>query len=380
MRKTELAARIALLLLSIAVCLVILEIILAVWLPQKPTTDYRYFDEMLAWRYRPSANLTIKNYYDLDQKPLVMVAQTNSRGFVDDEIPFKNPSDSPRILVLGDSFTSALQVYRQERFTDVMESNLKSMGHSVDVINTGVDEYGTYQEIAYYLIEGFKYEPDIVVLAFYVGNDFFDNCDESRGIFMGYDKDFWYRIEPKKMPAPYSVKRFLNSMHTYWLLVDVSFVPVVREALSKTGLVKTTTKDFQELYKPNAQGKVAMCINATLDVLTGFSRLLDARNQSLVVFVIPDKKQTHDDKFAEYAAELGLDPEGLDAFRLNMQLDALSQDGVLVLDMLPVLNNRTDRDFYFEHDHHWNRRTHELAGLTLSSYMLANQGLTSRLQ
>ena len=53
-----------------------------------------------------------------------------------------------------------------------MESQLTlTLEQPVEVINAGVGGWGTDQEAIFYLGEGFRYQPDIVLLAFFVRND-----------------------------------------------------------------------------------------------------------------------------------------------------------------------------------------------------------------
>src|SRR5262245_55188805 len=45
-----------------------------------------------------------------------------------------------------------------------------AIGISVEVINAGVGNYNTIQEVQYFLTEGYKYHPDVVVLNFFIND------------------------------------------------------------------------------------------------------------------------------------------------------------------------------------------------------------------
>jgi lysophospholipase L1-like esterase len=55
----------------------------------------------------------------------------------------------------------------------------------VEVINTGIGNYNTVQEVEYFLTEGHKYQPDIVVLNFFV--------NDAETAIPGAAPSFWMR-------------------------------------------------------------------------------------------------------------------------------------------------------------------------------------------
>jgi lysophospholipase L1-like esterase len=73
-----------------------------------------------------------------------------------------------RILYLGDSVTFG---YRLEKYEDtfpfVVETLLESStGREIETINAGVGGYSPWQEHVYFVREGIRYEPDLVVVSF----------------------------------------------------------------------------------------------------------------------------------------------------------------------------------------------------------------------
>ena len=69
-------------------------------------------------------------------------------------------------MMLGDSFTVGWGAKFEETFPKRIERLYADRGIQAEVINTGVGNYNTIQEVEYYLTEGYKYNPDIVVLNF----------------------------------------------------------------------------------------------------------------------------------------------------------------------------------------------------------------------
>jgi lysophospholipase L1-like esterase len=95
---------------------------------------------------------------------------TNSRGLRDREFPYERGSKKLRILMLGDSLTVGWGVPLEATFSKRIERLYADNGIDADVINTGVGNYNTVQEVQYFLNEGYKYKPDIVVLNFFVND------------------------------------------------------------------------------------------------------------------------------------------------------------------------------------------------------------------
>ncbi|HEY3306294.1 MAG TPA: SGNH/GDSL hydrolase family protein [Candidatus Binatia bacterium] len=109
----------------------------------------------------------------------------NSDGLRDREHPKAKPANAFRIAVLGDSYTEARQVPMEDAFWAVLERDLKGCaglaGRDVEVINFGVSNYGTAQELITLRRRVWDYFPDMVILAFLTGNDIHDNLRELSG-------------------------------------------------------------------------------------------------------------------------------------------------------------------------------------------------------
>ena len=94
----------------------------------------------------------------------------NSKGLRDREIPYARAASGLRILMLGDSFTEGWGVPFEQTFSKRLEHLYEARGIKAEVINTGIGNYNTIMEVNFFLNEGYKYRPDIVVLN-YIPND-----------------------------------------------------------------------------------------------------------------------------------------------------------------------------------------------------------------
>jgi lysophospholipase L1-like esterase len=85
---------------------------------------------------------------------------------------FAKPAGVTRILMLGDSVTMGWGAPFDDSTPKKLEKRLNADagGRRYQVINTGVGNYNPAMEIAYFLAEGYRYDPDIVVLNFTVND------------------------------------------------------------------------------------------------------------------------------------------------------------------------------------------------------------------
>ena len=103
----------------------------------------------------------------------------NSDGLRDKEHSTTKPENTYRIAVIGDSFSEAIQVNAEDAFWSAIAEQLPScpalQGKKVEVINFGVGDYGTAQELMTLKHHVWKYSPDLVLLEVFTGNDIVNN-------------------------------------------------------------------------------------------------------------------------------------------------------------------------------------------------------------
>ncbi len=94
--------------------------------------------------------------------------QINADGFRDDDYSVGR-SQKYRIIFLGDSLTFGWGVRREDSFEHLLEKAL-SERYPTEIINFGTGNYNTEQEVNLFIERGLKYQPNKVVL-FYFIND-----------------------------------------------------------------------------------------------------------------------------------------------------------------------------------------------------------------
>src|SRR5437867_1665645 len=106
--------------------------------------------------------------------------EIDSDGLRDREYPPGKPHGTYRVLLLGDSYAEAIQVPVEQSFPKRAEDMLRAARPDlhVEIVNAGVAGYGTADELRYLETYGGRWKPDLVLLAFYGGNDVRNNMTE----------------------------------------------------------------------------------------------------------------------------------------------------------------------------------------------------------
>lgn len=91
-------------------------------------------------------------------------AAINERGFRGPVLPYVRTPGTTRILYLGDSITFGYGVDEGESFPQKTAQLLAKQGIHTENINSAVPSYNSEQEVTFLRNEGFRYQPDWVVV------------------------------------------------------------------------------------------------------------------------------------------------------------------------------------------------------------------------
>jgi len=117
------------------------------------------------------------------------VFRTNRLGLRGPDLSFLKPAGTFRIVILGDSFVAGHGVADEDLLTKRLEEKLKfgeptaqdspaRQAASIEVINLGRNGTSTIRELDLYEQIGRRFQPDLVVLAYYLGNDLAEVVEE----------------------------------------------------------------------------------------------------------------------------------------------------------------------------------------------------------
>jgi lysophospholipase L1-like esterase len=183
----------------------------------------------------------------------------NSQGLRDDEYSVTKPDGVYRIMMLGDSTTFGWGVPLNETSAKILERNLNAEhvpGYDhVEVLNAGVGNYDTVQEVTYYETRGRAFHPDLVVLVYFI-NDPEPVPVERKGLLI----DSSYLIA-------FSVNRFDG-------------------VLIRIGTRPDWNRYYSSLYEDNRPGFQA-CKAALLNLASTTKR----ENTKLLVAILPELHQ-----------------------------------------------------------------------------------------
>jgi hypothetical protein len=130
------------------------------------------YDDYRGWGLNPGTH----GWYQREGAAYVRI---NHDGFRGPDYHARKPAQVIRVAVLGDSYVEAIQVPEDKILTAVIGRELGDCpvlkGKRVEVMNFGVDGYGTAQELITLRRKVWQYSPDIVVLAIFLGNDVRNN-------------------------------------------------------------------------------------------------------------------------------------------------------------------------------------------------------------
>ncbi len=159
-------------LIGLGIALALLVVDLGVRIANHWFPYFYCYDAERGWGLNPGAH----GWYTREGRSYLRI---NHDGFRGPDYPLTKPPDTIRVAVLGDSYVEAMQVAEDKTFTAVIARELAESpilkGRKVEALNFGVDGYGTLQELITLQRKVWKYHPDIVVLAIFLGNDVRNN-------------------------------------------------------------------------------------------------------------------------------------------------------------------------------------------------------------
>src|SRR5688500_8646243 len=206
--------RVGLLAFGLLIGLVAVELVLRLLGPRLPIVHsltsiatFQTYHPIYGFFHRPGASGWIET------PEFTSYVSFNSRGLRNREIDIPKPAGGYRVLVLGDSFVEGAQVPVEDTVSRRLEPILAAAapGRPVDAVNAGNAGFGTAQELLFLEHEGAAYQPDVVVLVYFVDNDLPDNgyrvarerkLDTTRRPFFVPDGQGGIVLRPGAEPAP----------------------------------------------------------------------------------------------------------------------------------------------------------------------------------
>lgn len=136
------------------------------------SSSFYELDFVTGWKLRPGAS----GWQTGEGEALIEI---NAEGMRDKARARAKPQGTLRVALLGDSFVESMQVPLEKTFGSLMEPKVaQCAGRPAEVLNFGVTGYGTAQELLTYRHRARAFDPDVVALVVFAGNDLFNNVRE----------------------------------------------------------------------------------------------------------------------------------------------------------------------------------------------------------
>ncbi len=331
----------------------------------------------------------------------------NSQGFRDREHAKTKPSGAFRVAVLGDSFVEAMQVPLEQAFWHLLERELQDCetlrGQKVEVMAFGTSGYGTAQELLTLRHQVWDYQPDVVILAFFNGNDVANNSRElqketMKPYFVFRDGDLilddsFKNTEEYRFKSSYWFnlgKRITNQSRVLQVLNEAKKVLNNARQAAQRGAGSEIVPDFvgpgmsEKAYHEPVEPAWREAWRVTEELLRLMNEEVKARGASFFVFTVSHGPQVYPDqeRRREFAARFGIK----DYFYPDRRLQSIGEKyGFPVLALAPAFQEYADANKVFLHGFkepfgfgHWNTEGHRLASRLIAP-RLCEEVITSRL-
>lgn len=261
--------------------------------------------------------------------------------------------NSLRILCLGDSFTWGSGVENREAWPHVVEQILRARyaGADIQVLNGGVPGYGTDEQLLYLQQRLLGIKPDLVIVAFFAGNDFRDNrssASQSIEIRDGllrtkmaqpaYATPIWLRIN----------NWIKNRSHLHFFLSER-----LGYLATGAGLLDTVEEARTDFNAEDAQRAV--------DLLAEIASVSRASSSEVLLVFVPDKMHV-----------LGsVDVKGA----RKVVADASGASNAPWLDLTPYLMEASEgaSPYFYRFDPHWTADGHQVVAEAIADKLLSLQ-------
>lgn len=308
------------------------------------------------WQYDPDFGFRVR--------PGAM--DSNSFGFNDTEHALTKKRGTYRIEIVSDSYNWIGGL--QHNYTHVLQGMFdKAYGPGkVEVINVGYPMTHTAEELGIVRKYGLQYHPDLLVLGFFTGNDFFDGDPYRKRIVVNgtyFDIDPRHELRLFGRPILLQSRMWMLAKQAWetWHSVDHSaksdsFTPEVYSMICAAHLT------FFDRHKL-AHGDLDKNIHYILGALDQMVDLMAENHIPFKVAIYPAEEQVYQDLFRQVCAEHKMNPDDYDLEQLGRLVQqTCDHRHVPTLDMLPAFRAHSKNAvLYIPRNTHWSNAGNDLA-------------------
>lgn len=288
---------------------------------------------------------------------------------------------SSRVLVVGDSFVFGVGVEDSETFTALLPAGLSREGIEAEGLNAGIPAFGIPDAESWLRRHGAELEPDVVVIAVFLGNDLVDASPDREEILL---------VDGLLVPSQSAggLKAWLHRhSHLYVAAKGLLEQPGFQPLRTKLGLGEPwkirTLREELGVYMKSAEQDLKPAIDATDDAFGGFQDLSSELGFELFAVLIPSEIQLDPERWQGSLTRLGLDPAEYDpSTPTRIFQGLLDRHDIPTLDLGPLFAARLKQgeELYFRLDRHWRTAGHQLAADELARFMAPLLGSRGELE
>jgi hypothetical protein len=311
-----------------------------------------------------------------------------SRGYLSNEV-FKKKKDSIRILTLGDSFSVSLRDKKQN-YNNMLQQKFNENGKpDVEIVNAGMEAMGPGYYWHMLKKYGDLFKPDLVLVGFFVGNDF-EEADFS--VYIGN-----FIIEPKDLYKRYAKYDQFRHLRLYRLLKNkyARYRDAQRKKEEKTQQPAQQVGTFSQetflevekkrswMFDKDNRQLLHQQWRECSEIFLKMKDWCDRRQIKLVIAILPEQFQVDQElRQAVLKKYRHIAPENLDlSYPDNLIVNFCRTHNIYCLDMLePFQEQGKTRPLYILRDSHWNPAGNLLAADLIFDYLEKNHLVAPRPQ
>ncbi len=305
--------------------------------------------------------------------------RTTRDGFRGPDRPLEKAPGVRRVAVLGDSMIAAIGVQERDTLCFQLEQQLNKShpDHTWEVLNFGVDASSPGQELVLYRKIVAAYQPDLVICAFFAGNDLADNSrrlSSHNRIYLDLDhENNLYQLPRSANRALAS--QWLNRNSRFYLWQKHAQRKIAEGLRHQQGRIRTRdwthcseeTEDLAHAWKLSGRILEQMRDEVTAD------------GASFAVMLLPSGLQVYKDYFDEHFSVLS--EEQRKTFEQDYQDRRLrglcEESGIVFCSMLeqfraaaPGASTKLEKEWlFFDGKYHFNEKGNALAARVLHQFL-----------
>jgi hypothetical protein len=309
-----------------------------------------------------------------------------SRGYLTEDI-FNKKKDVVRILGLGDSFSVYLRDKKQNYNNILQQEFIESGKDEIEIVNAGMEAMGPGYYWHILNKYGDLFKPDLVLIGFFVGNDF-KEADFSVyiGNFISEPKDLYKRYSGYDQFRHWRLYRLLKNKYTRYRESQLREEETKRHPAQAVGTFSQDTfleveKKRSWMFDKNNRELLNQQWRECSEIVLKMKYWCDRRKIKLVIAILPEQFQVDQTlREAVLTKYKHIAEENLDlSYPDNLIVNFCRTHDIYCLDMLGQFQEQgKTRQLYMLRDSHWNEAGNRLAAELIFEYLEKNHLLPPR--